>query len=84
MSSENDGDDTRVVRFLNDDDAPALAAFRAPATDAHRALYAVHEGKLTHMVSAESDDAFGERMIALGKSYRRGWISRLLRRAPGR
>jgi hypothetical protein len=80
MSSENDDDDTRVVRFLGTDSTSALAAFQAPATDAHRALYAVHDGRLAHLVSAENDDAFGERMIALGKSYRRSWISRLLRR----
>lgn len=66
-------DDTPVVSLLDPDRAGALTV---PDTGAKLALYAVRDGRLYHVVSADSPDEFGSRMIALGKCHRRGLLTR--------
>jgi hypothetical protein len=76
----SDEDNTRTVVSLlgPDTGAPALAV---PDTGAHLALYGFRDGRLFEVVSAADEDEYGARMIALGKSHRRGALARWLRRS---
>lgn len=75
--SEDEATST-VVSLLGPGTEPA-GTLTVPDTGAVLALYAVREGRLYHVVSADSGDEFGARMIALGKSHRRGILARLFR-----
>lgn len=74
-----DDDDTRtVVSLLGPEPGPGALA--VPDTGAHLALYGFRDGRLFEVVSAADEDEYGARMIALGKSHRRGTLARLFRR----
>jgi hypothetical protein len=74
----SDEDNTRtVVSLLGADPGAGLAV---PDTGAHLALYGFRDGRLFEVVSAATEDEYGARMIALGKSHRRGAFARLFRR----
>lgn len=70
-------DKTRTVSLFGEGlEREGLAV---PDTGAPRALYGFKAGRLVEVISADTDDEYGARMIALGKSHRRGLWSRIFR-----
>lgn len=75
------GDDEqgRTVVSLLGADAGEHEGLTVPDTGAPRALYGFKDGRLFEVISADNDDEYGARMVALGRSHRRGLLARWFR-----